>query len=74
MTMKLTAVFEPAKEGGYTCFVEEVPAAISQGETIEEAKANLLDALQLVLQCQRDLAEEGLSPNAVRQTIQLAEA
>ena len=72
--MKLTAVFEPAKEGGYTCFVEEVPAAISQGETIEEAKANLLDALQLVLQCQRDLAEEGLSPNAVRQTIQLAEA
>jgi hypothetical protein len=30
--MKFTAVFEPAKEGGYTCFVEEVPAAISQGE------------------------------------------
>jgi predicted RNase H-like HicB family nuclease len=72
--MKLTAVFEPAKEGGYTCFVEEVPAAISQGETLEEAKANLLDALQLVLQCQRDLAEKVLSPNAVRQTIQLAEA
>jgi len=39
--MKLTAVFEPAKEGGYTCFVEEIPAAISQGETIQEAKANL---------------------------------
>jgi predicted RNase H-like HicB family nuclease len=72
--MKLTAVFEPAKEGGYTCFVEEVPAAISQGETIKEAKANLLDALQLVLQCQRDLAEKELSPKAVRQTIQLAEA
>ena len=54
--MKLIAVFEPAKEGGYTCFVEEVPSAISEGETIEEAKANLLEALQLVLQCQRDLA------------------
>ena len=39
--MKLTAVFEPAKEGGYTCFVEEIPAAISQGETLAEAKANL---------------------------------
>jgi predicted RNase H-like HicB family nuclease len=49
--MKLTAVFEPAKEGGYTCFVEEFPAAISQGETIEEAKANLANALELVLQC-----------------------
>jgi predicted RNase H-like HicB family nuclease len=72
--MKLTAVFEPAKEGGFTCFVEEVPAAISQGETIAEARANLLDALQLVLQCQRDLAEEGLSPHAVRETIELTEA
>jgi predicted RNase H-like HicB family nuclease len=55
--MKLTAVFEPAQEGGYTCFVEEVPAAISQGETLGEAKANLLDALKLVLEWQRDLAE-----------------
>ena len=55
--MKLTAVFEPAKEGGYTCFVEEIPAAISQGETLEEAKTNLLDALQLVLDCQRGLVE-----------------
>ena len=54
--MKLTAVFEPAKEGGYTCFVEEIPAAISQGETLGEAKANLLDALKLVLECQRELA------------------
>ena len=53
--MKLTAVFEPAKEGGYTCFVEEIPAAISQGETLEKAKANLRDALQLVLECQQEL-------------------
>jgi predicted RNase H-like HicB family nuclease len=49
--MKLTAVFERAKEGGYTCFVEEIPGAISQGDTIEEAEANLADALRLVLQC-----------------------
>jgi predicted RNase H-like HicB family nuclease len=73
-SMKLTAVFEPAKEGGYTCFVEEVPAAISQGETLVEAKANLLDALKLVLECQRDLAEKDLSPNAVREPIEFAEA
>ena len=72
--MKITAVFEPAKEGGYTCCVEEVPAAISQGETLEEAKANLLDALKLVLECQRELAEQNLSPNAVRETIELVEA
>ena len=56
--MKLTAVFEPAKEGGYTCIIEEIPAAISQGETLAEAKANLLDALKLVLQSQRELVEK----------------
>ena len=72
--MKLTAVFEPAPEGGYTCFVEELPAAISQGETLEEAKANLLDALRLVIECQRELAEKNLSPRAVRQPLQLVEA
>jgi predicted RNase H-like HicB family nuclease len=58
--VKLTAVFEPAKEGGYTCFAEKVPATISQGETLVEAKANLLDAFKLVLECQRDLAEKDL--------------
>ena len=72
--MKLTAVFEPAKEGGYTCFVEEVPAAISQGETLAEAKANLLDALKLVLLCQRELAEKDLSPNALREPLEFADA
>jgi predicted RNase H-like HicB family nuclease len=71
--MKLTAVFEPAAEGGYTCFVEEIPAAISQGETLAEAKANLLDAVRLVLQCQRELAEAGISPQAVRESFELVE-
>jgi predicted RNase H-like HicB family nuclease len=72
--MKLTAIFEPAKEGGFTCFVEEIPAAISQGETLAEAKDNLLDALKLVLECQRELAEENISPAAVRETFELIEA
>lgn len=70
----MTAVFEPAAEGGYTCFVEEIPAAISQGETLAEAKANLRDALKLVLQCQRELAEKELSPEAVREPLEFAEA
>jgi predicted RNase H-like HicB family nuclease len=71
--MKLTAVFEPASQGGYTCFIEEIPAAISQGDTLEEAKANLLDALRLVLEYQRKQVEKELSPRAVRETIEFAE-
>jgi predicted RNase H-like HicB family nuclease len=72
--MKLTAVFEPAPEGGYTCFVEEIPGAISQGETLAEAKENLLDALKLLMECQREIAEKERSPKAVREFIELAEA
>jgi predicted RNase H-like HicB family nuclease len=70
--MKLTAVFEPAKESGYTCFVEEIPAAISQGETMEEAKANLADALKLVLQCRRELAEPALFFPPTMDTVSLS--
>lgn len=52
--------------------MEEIPAAISQGETLEEAKANLRDALQLVLEVQRELAEKNLSAGAVREVFDVA--
>ncbi|RYG96763.1 MAG: type II toxin-antitoxin system HicB family antitoxin [Alphaproteobacteria bacterium] len=42
----MTIVFEPAEEGGYTAYVAEVPGAISEGETIEEAREMVLDALR----------------------------
>jgi len=54
--------------------VEEVPAAISQGETLVEAKANLLDALKLVLERQRELAEKEMTPNALREPFEFVEA
>jgi len=58
LRLKLTAVFEEAPEGGYNCGFEKLPAVFSEGETIEEAKANLLDALQLVLEYHRDEARK----------------
>ena len=70
--MKLTAVFEPAPEGGYTASVEEIPGAISEGETIEEARENLGDALRMLLECNRDIAREHGSQSAVRETLELA--
>ena len=48
--MRLTAVFEPADEGGYVCWFEEMPAMQSQGDSLEEARTNLLDALKLALE------------------------
>ena len=70
--MKLTAVFEPAPEGGYTAFVEEIPGAISEGETIEEARENLSDAVRMVLECNRDIARRHESLGVVRETLELA--
>ena len=56
--LKLTAVFEEAEEGGYIAFIEELPGVNTQGETLEESKANLLEALDLVLKTQRELSEK----------------
>lgn len=55
--MELTAVFEKVP-GGYIAFVEELPGANTQGTTLEEARANLQEAVQLVLEANQDLAEK----------------
>jgi predicted RNase H-like HicB family nuclease len=70
MTQTFTAVFEPAEEGGFVAFVEEVPGAISQGETLEEARENLKEALALMLEVNRENALEGVDESrVVRETI-----
>jgi predicted RNase H-like HicB family nuclease len=72
--MKLTAVYEPAAEGGYTCWVEEIPAAISEGDTLEQAETNLQEALALVLEYQRELSDQTRSPSSLKKALDLATA
>ncbi len=58
MDLTLTAVFEEvsAQEGGgFTAYVEELPGAISEGDTLEEARDNLRDAVELLLETNRTL-------------------
>ena len=58
MEFTFTAVYEAVPEsegGGYCAYVEEVPGAVTQGDTLEEARENLKEALQLVLEANRDL-------------------
>ena len=57
--MKLTAVFQKVAEG-YIGFVEELPGANTQGETLEEARENLSEAVELVLEANRTLSEESI--------------
>ena len=60
MDCSLTAVFEQVPEG-FIGYVEELPGANTQGSTLEEVKSNLLEAIQLVLVTNRQLAEESQS-------------
>jgi len=64
MPMNLTAVFEKVPEG-YIAFVEELPGANTQGATIDEARTNLQEAVELVLEANRLLAEETLNGRSV---------
>ena len=64
MSVELTAVFEKVQEG-YIAFVEELPGANTQGATLEEARANLQEAIELVLEANRTLAEEALQGREV---------
>lgn len=57
MQIQLTAVFRKVPEG-YIAFVEELPGANTQGATLEEARANLKEAVGLVLEANRGMAEE----------------
>ena len=57
MELAFTAVFKKVPEG-YIAFVEELPGANTQGETLEEARDNLREAVELVLDANRALARE----------------
>jgi predicted RNase H-like HicB family nuclease len=63
--MTFTAVFQEAEEGGYVAFVAELPGANTQGETIEEARENLREAVELVLDANRRLALKDLDTSRI---------
>ena len=57
MDLQFTAVFRKVPEG-YIGFVEELPGANTQAATLEEARANLQEAIEMVLQANRELVGE----------------
>lgn len=74
MQIELTAVFQKVPEG-YIGFVQELPGANTQGATLEEARANLQEAIVLVLEANRALAEEELhGQEVIRETLRIQAA
>ncbi len=58
--MKLKIVLEPSDEGGYTAYVPTLPGCISEGDTTDEALANVREAVELYLEpVDDDLAGKG---------------
>ena len=71
MDIQLTAVYRKVPEG-YVAFVEELPGANTQGATLAEARSNLEEAVALVLEANRELAQEKLDgAEVIREPIKI---
>jgi predicted RNase H-like HicB family nuclease len=72
--MRLTAVYVKVPEG-YIAFVEELPGANTQGETLEEARSNLEEAVGMVLSANRELSQQSLEgAEVIREPLMLPAA
>jgi predicted RNase H-like HicB family nuclease len=65
MRMELTAIYRQVPEGGYVASVKEIPGALTQGETLEEARANLEDAVRLIIETASMMADEEVAGEPV---------
>jgi predicted RNase H-like HicB family nuclease len=72
MELAFTAVFKKVPEG-YIAFVEELSGANTQGATLEEARQNLREAVEMVLEANRALAREDTADaEVIREPLKIA--
>jgi len=69
MKREFTALIEPAPEGGFWAICPEIQGANGQGETIEEAKANLAEAIKLILDDKLEDFKRGISEEVIIDTV-----
>jgi predicted RNase H-like HicB family nuclease len=60
--MRLKVVFEPSDDGGYTVYVPSLPGCISEGDSLDEARENIREAVALYL----EPSEEPAAPEGGR--------
>jgi len=66
---EFTAIIEAAPEGGYWAVCPEVPGANGQGETVEDTKKSLVEAIALILEDRRADALRGLPDDALQDKV-----
>ncbi len=69
MKAEFTAIIEVSPEGGFWAICPEVPGANGQGETIEETKDNLRQAIELILEDRRSDILRGLPDDAIQDKV-----
>ena len=69
MKSEFTAIIEAAPEGGYWAICPEVPGANGQGETIEEAKLSLIEAIELIFEDRRADMLRGLPDDVIQDKV-----
>jgi predicted RNase H-like HicB family nuclease len=69
MKAEFTAIIEPAPEGGYWAICPEVPGANGQGETVNEAKDSLRQAIELILEDRKADILRGLPEDAIQEQV-----
>ena len=69
MKAEFTAIIEAAPEGGFWAICPEVPGANGQGETIEETKDSLRQAIELILEDRKADILRGLPEDAIQDTV-----
>jgi predicted RNase H-like HicB family nuclease len=70
MKNEFTAVIE--REGDwYIAYCPEIPGANGQGRTVEECRANLIEAIRLILNDRREDGLRGVPPDAIRETVMI---
>jgi predicted RNase H-like HicB family nuclease len=69
MKAEFTAIIEAAPDGGYWAICPEVPGANGQGETVEETKKNLKQAIELILEDRRADILRGLPKDTIQEKV-----
>jgi predicted RNase H-like HicB family nuclease len=69
MKGEFTAIIEPAQEGGFWAICPEVPGANGQGESVEEAKENLTEAIRLIFEDRLADVTRGLPVDAIQTVV-----
>lgn len=71
MQNEFTAIIEEGENGWWVATSPEVPAAVGQGRTVDDAREDLEAAIRLALAYQREQAEANASPSAIRQVLRV---